>query len=130
MSKLPKVVVDRMVREITDAYRDALNVVPRMRGMNPQDVFGDEELQSAVLTAAMSAVATRPTVAATLAEALAPRKCQRPGCVNEATRREYGGPREPVWCSSACRAWARRMERRDARRRSSANRSQTVPAAT
>lgn len=115
MSKPPKAVVDRVARELADAYRDALNVVPRMRGMNPQDVYGDAELRSAVLTAALSAVATRPIVADTLAEALAPRKCQRPGCPNEAVRREYRGPWYPVWCSSACRAWTRRMERRAAR---------------
>lgn len=117
MSKLPKAVIDRVAREIADAYKDALNVVPRMQGKNPQDVYGNEELQSAVLTAALTAVATRPFMADTLAEALAPRKCRRPGCPNEATRYDYGvpGPRQLTWCSSACRAWTRRMERRSAR---------------
>lgn len=113
MNKPPKVVMDRVTREITEAYKQALKVVPRMRGMEPQDVYGNAELQSAVLTAALSTVATRQIVSDTLAEALAPRKCRRPGCVNEATRHDYGepGPRQLAWCSSACRAWTRRMER-------------------
>lgn len=120
--------VNAVARDLVANYRKALDAVAEYRGIRPQDVLGDAEAESAVLIAAMALVASGPT-AATLAEALAPRKCRRPGCPNEAVRREYKGPWYPVWCSSACRAWTRRMEQREARRRSSANRSRTVPAA-
>lgn len=109
-----KKAADAVARDLVANYRKALNAVAEYRGIRPQDVLGDADAEGAVLVAATALIAGGPA-AAILAEALAPRRCQRPGCPNEATRREYKGPRHPVWCSSACRAWTRRMEQRDAR---------------
>lgn len=114
-----KQAADAVARDLVANYRKALNAVAEYRGIRPQDVLGDADAEGAVLVAAMALIAGGPA-AAKLTETLAPRKCQRSGCPNEATRREFKGPWYPVWCSSACRTWARRMgwriERRGARR--------------
>lgn len=124
MSTLKKA-ADAVARDLVANYKKALNAVAEYRGIRPHDVLGDAEAEGAVFVAAMALVASGPA-AATLAEALAPRRCQRPNCPNEAVRRDPV-TRELAWCSAPCRMWVRRMERNA--RRSSANRSRMVPAA-